>query len=73
MYPLPILPLFPVKHRVLIFGQHLRLRRHFRLPPLNQLRRLPHLSHHSGCRSTIDINRPVPSLSLNWSLCLLLL
>ena len=37
MNPLPIPLLLPIKHRILILGSHLRLRRHLLFPPL-QLR-----------------------------------
>ena len=34
MNPLPVMPLFPIKHCVFILGPHLRLRRHLLFPPL---------------------------------------
>lgn len=37
MDPLPIPPLLPIKHRVLVLGKHLGLARHLGLPPLDGL------------------------------------
>lgn len=58
MNALSVLLLLPIKHGIFILWQHLLLRRHLRLPPLNRLQSLSPLRQRSVQRRYHAIHRP---------------